>query len=242
MQAVGVRQERCPWTGYTHCMQTHLFFNRYRIVFITLVLASALCASMWVVRFAITGETYRFFLNWNLFLAWVPLGFALLARHARNQVGFALFGLAWLLFFPNAPYLITDLVHLRAFEPTIRYWYDLMMFMTFIWTGFLLGFVSLYVMQRRVAEMAGHVVSWGFALISLALGAFGVYLGRFQRYNSWDVLIQPWDLFYDIYQRVRHPFDHMRTYGISLLLAVFLIGMYVTMYAIAHLPREQTQR
>ena len=220
-------------------MLSHFFSNRYKMVFAALVLATTLCAGLWVVRFAITGETYRFFLNWNLFLAWVPLGFALLARHSRNQIGFALFGLAWLLFFPNAPYLITDLVHLRGFEPTIKYWYDLMMFMTFIWTGFLLGFVSLYVMQRRVAEMLGQVAGWGFALISLGLGAFGVYLGRFQRYNSWDVLTQPWDLLSDIYNYLRHPFAHMRTYGISLLIAAFLIGMYVTIYAIAHLPRER---
>src|SRR6185437_5641601 len=91
------------------------------------------------------------FLVWNLFLAWLPLMFALSVynRHQRGErSGWRLCGLAslWLLFFPNAPYIFTDLVHLTTRFRT-HFWVDLRLVLLVAFTGFLLGFVSLYLMQ-----------------------------------------------------------------------------------------------
>jgi uncharacterized membrane protein len=86
------------------------------------------------------------------------------------------------------------------------------------------------------------VFGWVFALVSLALSSFGIYLGRVERFNSWDVLTQPYDLLFEIYQRVRYPFEHPRTYGMSMLFTVLLIGIYLTLYAFAFLPHERERQ
>ena len=214
--------------------------KRYKLALLSLCFMSCVAIGMVATRWVITDQRVFLGLVWNLFLAWLPLVFALLAAHSRKWLAWAALTGAWLLFFPNAPYILTDIIHFypRDHAP---YWYDLVLILSFVWTGFLLGYLSLYITQKRVTQLFGEGVGWGFTLVSLALGSFGIYLGRFQRYNSWDVLTQPWDLIYDIYDRVRHPFSHWRTYGVSLLFLVLMLGIYLTMYAFAHLPREREE-
>ncbi len=91
----------------------------------------------------------------------------------------------WLVFFPNAPYIITDLLHLSA-QDGVPVWYDLILLSAFAWTGAMLGMISLGLMHVLVARVAGGAWSWIFVLGVLMLSGFGVYLGRFPRWNSWD--------------------------------------------------------
>src|SRR5262249_22497374 len=115
----------------------------------------------------------------------------------------------WLVFFPNAPYLITDIIHLRprAYAP---FWFDLIVLVAFAWTGFILGLVSLVLMQEVIRSFAGGLVSWLFAFIALALSSFGIYLGRFLRWNSWDLLLNPFALLGEILRGARHPLLHIQ--------------------------------
>ncbi len=217
-------------------------FRRQVSVLAALAAASALCCAVVIARIYFSGTWRYVFLLWNLFLAWIPLVTALAAynayRHLRLGRLVAL-GLAvvWLLFFPNAPYMLTDLLHLAAVD-NVPLWYDTLLLATFAWTSFLLGFVSLYLMQTVVRRAAGAVTGWIFATGVLALSAFGVYLGRFQRWNSWDVLYRPLALLADIADRLRHPLSHPRTLVFSGLLAVFLVTTYLVLVAFAHLPQE----
>ena len=132
----------------------------------------------------------------------------------------------WLLFLPNAPYIITDFVHLAP-QPPVPLWFDILLLMTFAWTGVMLGFVSLRLMQERVELSWGARTGWGFACVALALASFGIYLGRFQRFNSWSVLNRPLEVFGDLAHRVFVPWEHPRTWSFTACCFAFLMLAYL---------------
>ena len=153
--------------------------------------------------------TYSF-LQWNLFLAWIPLFSALglwaLQQRQRRGTGLAgaLLFLCWLAFFPNAPYIVTDFLHLTE-RNNVPLWYDLLLIFSFAWNGLVVGFTSLWIVQTVIAGRWGQWLSWLIVAGTLALSGFGIYLGRFLRWNSWDLLTNPRLLASDIIQlgRVR---------------------------------------
>lgn len=201
-----------------------------------LFVASAMCAAMLGARMIYMHSFGYRFLLWNLFLAWIPLMVALFAERAKGLMVVAC-GAVWLLFLPNAPYLLTDLVHLSGHE-TNWVWYDLIMLLSFGLTGLLLGYVSLYAMQKLVTRRFGTAVGWVFAVGTLALTSFGIYLGRIERFNSWDVLFNPFDLLLTIWLRIRHPFDYPWTYALSAMLSALLVAVYIGLYSFSHSMRE----
>lgn len=212
-------------------------------IVIALGLASALCVVMLVARVIAAKDLGHGFMLWNLLLAWLPLGFALAARvwystqRWLRYPAFVVCASLWLLFFPNAPYMMTDLIHLSP-HSGVPLWYDALLLLAFAWTGLLLGFISLYVMQSLVAQSLGRPAGWLFALSSLGLSAFGIYLGRFLRWNSWDVFYAPLTLLGDIWVRLRHPLEHWRTYSVTVLLAAFLMVAYLGLFALTRLKVE----
>lgn len=223
---------------------TRTIFSRNSLAALgSLVFASAMCVALVVARAARTGSLQYVFLIWNLILAWIPFVYAFIAHRlhkAQSPNYFLITGCAsvWLLFFPNAPYLLTDLMHLRIQDNGL-FWFDLIMLLWFAWTGFLLGFVSLFLMQRIVSDSLGRFAGWAFAAAALGLSSFGVYLGRFLRWNSWDVFRNPLGLFLDIYDRFRHPLAHIRTHAFWFLLALFLLCVYVTLASFVQLQYER---
>jgi uncharacterized membrane protein len=132
----------------------------------------------------------------------------------------------WLLFFPNAPYLVTDFLHLVEREP-VPIWYDILMLATFAWTGVLLGFASLRAIQTIVADHLGQFASWLFVSGSLGLGGLGIYLGRFSRWNSWDVFSEPKAVLKDLLLPFTSPLNNKEFFGFSLLFAAFLLVGYL---------------
>ena len=157
-----------------------------------LLAASALSVATLEIRVHETGSSYYRFLVWNLTLAWVPFALAVAAyARARRQVDVLVWVLLvpWLLFFPNAPYLLTDFIHLD--EGPAPLWYDALMLSAFAWTGLLLGFGSLYLVQMILRRAFGRAIAWTGVLGALALASLGVYIGRFIRFNSWDALLHP---------------------------------------------------
>jgi len=132
---------------------------------------------------------------------------------------------SWLLFFPNAPYILTDLFHLRHIN-SMPVWFDLTFILLFAWTGLLYGFLSLRnveeIMTKKYNKYAARVCS----ISLLFLAAFGVYLGRFLRWNSWDILHEPLGLIYDVAHRIVYPFQHPRTWGMTLFFGLFLNVVY----------------
>lgn len=214
--------------------------DRRALAILALLVASGLCLGILAFRTHRTGDPYYGFLAWNLFLAWVPLVFALAAfAAARRRIGPAVVALLvlWLLFFPNAPYLLTDFIHLSE-RPSAPLWYDALMLSAFAWTALLLAFVSLYLVQTIVRRVAGLAWSWVVVVAALALASFGVYLGRFMRFNSWDALLRPRRVADVIRGELDNPLQHPRIAAALVVLTVFLLVGYAVLYALAGLRLE----
>ncbi|MGH2523730.1 MAG: DUF1361 domain-containing protein [Anaerolineales bacterium] len=213
------------------------------IILTALALASALCLGLYGMRALYTERLSYFFLNWNLFLAWIPMicavaAYRLYARRSQlSYLAVPAFMLAWLLFFPNAPYMTTDLLHLRSHN-SIPVWFDLIMLLSYAWTAFLLGIVSLYLMQDLVSQTVGGAGGWVFVLLTLGLTGFGIYLGRFLNWNSWDVFTNPYNLIADILDRLRHPFVYRGAFAFSFLFSAFSLSAYLVLFALTRLSPQ----
>ena len=203
---------------------------------LALLAASALCVVTLEVRTHETGDPYYRFLVWNLMLAWVPVALAAAAYgRARRRVDavVAVLLVLWLLFFPNAPYLLTDFIHLKP-RPGVPMWFDAAMLASFAATGWLLGLLSLEVWKRLLEERVGRVGAWlGVALVSVLCG-YGIYLGRVERWNSWDVLMEPRPFFAAIRAHLREPWENPQLLGITALFTVLVLLSY---YAFEQLRR-----
>jgi uncharacterized membrane protein len=202
--------------------------------------ASALAVALLAARILLGGPSHRF-LVWNLFLAWLPylaaLGASALGRRPGGplralQLGAA--GLVWLLFLPNAPYIMTDFVHLPYMN--FVWWYDVGTLLAFAWAGCILGVASLHLMRELVRARLGNAASWAFVLVCVGLSGVGIYLGRFLRWNSWDVLTSPRLLAHELLAVLATPEAYPRLVGVSGMFACLLLLGYLTLDAVRRAP------
>ena len=213
-------------------------------VFTLLGLASVMCVALVAVRTVYSHTGHLQFLLWNLFLAWIPLVLAALAfristrRSALTRLIVVPTAIVWLLFFPNAPYIVTDFVHLGQFRDNVPGWYDVMLIAWFAWTGLLLGIVSLRLMQEIVARVAGGVAGWVLVTVVTVAGSIGIYLGRFLGWNSWNVFQAPLALFDHAFDRGNQPNASVRMLGFTVLFALLFLFVYVTVYLVGDRPRS----
>jgi len=138
----------------------------------------------------------------------------------------------WLLFFPNAPYIATDFVHLQR-SALVPYWYDAVTIAAFAWVGLMLGFASLYLMQTVVRQWRGVVAGWIFAVFAIGLCSLGIYLGRFLRLNSWDALEHPSVLPRIAHAVARDPFAYQEAIAVTVLFTLALSFAYFLLYSFA---------
>ena len=212
-------------------------------VFCALVFASAACVAMVVARSVVkdSGPTSRYLL-WNLALAWIPLGFAFsayrcFARRGGRNLSFISCALAWFFFFPNAPYITTDVVHIHDDHLTAS-WFQLISIMAYAWTGLSLGYISLYLMQEVVRARFGRLIEWLFVLVMLGAATLGIYLGRFLRWNSWDLLHHTFWHLRKAYQ-IAQQADRPEGLTFKPLMFVFLLLSYGILYSLTHLHENQ---
>jgi uncharacterized membrane protein len=215
-------------------LQSNLLVRMYlartegeRIVF----LCSSFSIGLAVFRIAYTGKYLFAFLAWNLFLAYVP--YAISRRVAANipqmkilPLVMALF--AWLLFIPNAFYIITDLFHL-GMDDGVPLWYDLALLLSFAWSGLLFGILSVRQMESLFENYVSKKAGLFFIYPVMLLNAFGVYVGRYLRFNSWDVVANPLQLANDIIYLFIHPirnrFDWSMIVCYSLLMTLIYFAI-----------------
>jgi len=207
------------------------------VLLLSLLVASALCVATVEVRIRHSHDTAYRFLDWNLFLAWIPLALALAAHRAsfrRRPYLTVPLGLLWLLFFPNAPYVLTDFIHLQD-STTTPLWYDGLMISSFAWTALILGFVSLYLMQTIWRQAVGGFLAWCGVIAALALASLGVYIGRYVGYNSWDALLHPFQVARVINAHLENPFHQPRLEESLGILTGFLTIAYSAFYCVTSL-------
>ena len=217
--------------------------NKYRLtIFGLLSGASIVCVALVRFRASQTGSMHYMFLVWNLFLAWIPFVIAYVTYTASIQRRWLYIivpasAFLWLIFFPNAPYILTDFQHLRNAGVDVPVWYDVIMLIWFAFTGLFLGMVSLFLMQEILRREFGRWFGWGFVLVVASLTSIGVYMGRFLRWNSWDILgdlsyMAQFTLYYII-----HPTT--RSLIFASLFTSFFLFVYLILYAFGHLLLER---
>ncbi|RFS16210.1 DUF1361 domain-containing protein [Emticicia sp. C21] len=190
-----------------------------------LIFLTALCSIFIIGRILLKGNIKYSFLSWNLFLAWIPLILAQISYHAVKQnyrlLAYLMLFL-WLLFFPNAPYIITDLLHLKGYSQNIL-WFDSLLVFTFAVTGLLIGLSSLSIVHQSLELMLGKVQAWSAVISSVILLGFGIYLGRYCRLNSWDLFNEPlW-----FARRVLHQFKNPMAFKLTSTYGFVILGFYL---------------
>lgn len=189
---------------------------------INLGLLSAYCIMLLVTRMLFTQSISYIFLGFNLLLAWIPLWIISGIETANSKAKLTVMLCGWLLFFPNAPYLITDLVHLKS-RNDFPLWYDAIMLFSFAYTGMLTGIYSLLLVFENLKKVISKHASVAVVVLLTFLSGYGVYMGRFLRWNSWDILFNPQQIVFDFAHRIMYPTLHFRTYGVTLLLGTLLL-------------------
>jgi uncharacterized membrane protein len=198
---------------------------------VLLIGSSGFSVALLFSRMWYSGSDQYVFMIWNLFLAWIPLVvagvFAYLPQVWQRKwwVLLAVLG-AWLLFFPNALYIVTDLWHLKTRDGA-PVWLDILLLFSFSWNGLILAFLSLFLIQDFLEKWWGSLKSWFLVSSIIVLSSFGVYLGRFLRWNSWDIVTNPSGLLYEVAGRVLTPWEHTRSTAFTVMYGVFFWFAYV---------------
>lgn len=225
-----------------------LAFTFRQVIRISIIylLLSLMCCLMILIRKYEVGYLAYGYLIWNLFLAWIPfvlsVCFVLFYKKLKpgllKYAALLLLGGGWFFFYPNAPYMITDYIHLGTIQfyemnagifsgynqdPLV--WFDLAMMSSFILIGVLLGFLSLYLLHVLVAERFGGFLAWGFVFAVLGISSFGIYLGRFIRWNTWDILSNPIGLLHSMIESVQGDAPIF-----TLIFGVFLSLIYLALF------------
>ena len=203
--------------------------NNQKVALLAFISASAM--TLLLLRFIGTHHFGFIFMAWNLFLAWIPLIFIKWVweqEKVRPSPLWLLMGyfLVWLLFFPNAPYIITDLKHLRL-VPEELLWYDAVMIFTFAVAGFLTGLYSIRIVHRIITLRWNELFAWVAVAGAMFLSGFGVFLGRYGRWNSWDIVSQPGALLRGIFKSMQDPLAIKHTFVFSFVLMLLYFAFHL---------------
>jgi uncharacterized membrane protein len=183
--------------------------------------------------------TYIFYAP-NLLLASLPLLFSelLMMQSKMNLKTWCILAM-WLLFFPNAPYVVTDLFHYRQ-RPPAPMWFDLLIVASAAWNGLLLGIISLMQVEQFLTQHLKAKWVRLLTLMSLALCSYGVYIGRFLRFNSWNVVTHPTKLLYTTAHHVLLPWQHVMLWASSILFAAMFGVLYYTVKVLVNGHKSAT--
>ncbi len=213
------------------------FFNRFQIVFTIggVVLMSII---LLMIRLKFTHSFFLLFLVWNVFLAGIPFAISFFLKFKKNITKGALliwFGI-WLLFLPNAPYIVTDYLHLRFSSKNIIV-LDIFLIGSFALSGLLFYYISLRDMESLILSKFSKRITQSIILTIPFFAGFGIYLGRILRWNSWNVIQQPKRLFNDIWNIICVPFDHLLAWIFTIFFGTALGITYVLFKRIRFLQK-----
>jgi uncharacterized membrane protein len=180
-----------------------------------------------ITRIVFSNKIFFMFMFWNLFLAFIPWFIAsiILYKKYLNKFLLTFLVLLWLLFFPNAPYVLTDILHLGKGYSVPR-WFDLILLLSYGFTGMLYGFISLNIIEELMKSVYKIRFTGMISIVLIYISCFGIYLGRFVRFNSWDIFTIPNEIFINVYTRIINPFEHPTAWIFTLLFGTLLNIIY----------------
>ena len=183
--------------------------------------------SLFLFRVAYTGSIHYAFLLWNLFLAFLPLGISTIMVQKKNRrwLHYIFPGILWLLFLPNAPYIITDFIHLEE-AIKVPLWFDLILILVFAWNGLMFWLISIFQFNYILQDKLKPLINGMILQFIIFLSALGVYLGRYGRWNSWDFFIDPFEIVEKVIYMTLHPKDFPGFYGMTIIIYIFLALLF----------------
>jgi uncharacterized membrane protein len=208
--------------------------RRRMLLLVGLLAGSGVLVAGVVARVAETQSLDLTNLVWNLVLAWIPFALALglydAARRGAPPTTLLALGAVWVLFLPNAPYIATDVIWLGDLGSG-TFWHDPLLIAGAAGLGLVLGFVSIYLVQAVVAERLGRPVGWAVAGAALTSSGLGVYLGRYERWNSWEVITEPGKIFGGLASGLADPLAHPRPLALTAFFAIACCAGYALFYS-----------
>ena len=214
-----------------------IIVNSHRIQFImkskSLILFCLFTFALSLYRVLYSGTFSFIFLNWNLFLAFVPLTFTyIIEKKSLKGYWFWLMFFGWLLFFPNAPYVITDLKYLNRnnTKSGVPIWLDIVLISSFAINSILLGFISAEKIFNQLKKLYNRWWANIVIITCMLLSGFGVYLGRFERFNSWDIISNPSLLIDNIADIFIHPFQNSHSIELSILFGIMFCLIFFSLH------------
>ena len=200
---------------------------------------SVFAITLSIVRVIYTQNLSYLFMIWNLFLAWIPYWLSnskFRETKSINLISLLFIG-TWLLFLPNAPYLLTDLVHFKAMSKTK--WLDLIVLSSYALCGVLLFYLSLKQFKSCFLQNKSKTTQQLINLLILLLSAYGIYLGRELRFNSWDVISNPIGLINSVFSSVFNVNKILHTGALTFIFAVFLYISVIVFDYLLHPTNEK---
>lgn len=194
-----------------------------------LITFSAFCFLLLITRMVYTQSFIYLFMGINLMLAWIPYGISLFIvklNTRRNKFATLILLFLWFIFFPNAPYMVTDLFHLKEFG-MVPMWYDLIMLLAFAYTGMMLAFYSLRRIHLKLLRHQHPVTRIALTFIIFFITGTGIYLGRYERWNSWEIVTQPKTLTLEFMQLLGDPNSLFQMFALSLVFGMFFTLLYM---------------
>lgn len=192
---------------------------------------------------ALSGGLWeRHYLVWNLFLAWVAFGLSVwlysMLIHRRWSEWLPLtLTVVWLCFLPNTFYMLTDYIHVPEGD-TANITYNVVLFTSFISVSVALGFASLALIHSELRRRLPARVAWGVVSIIILLVSLAIYIGRYLRWNTWDILTEPAGILFDMSERVLNPTAHPQTFITTCLFFILLSTGYYAVWKLTELLRD----
>tara|TARA_R100001369_G_scaffold92228_1_gene136296 strand:+ start:1259 stop:1921 length:663 start_codon:yes stop_codon:yes gene_type:complete len=192
---------------------------------VTVALAFSIIILM--LRIKLNTSFFYLFLVWNVFLAIIPFAITLYLHTKENlsPLKLCFWFLVWIAFLPNAPYIVTDLIHIKSGNDTLL-WLDVLVVLSFAMSGLLLFYYSIIDMQQLMTSRFKRIPITTLTLVIIFLCGFGVYLGRFLRYNSWEIISEPQMIISDILNILLSPFQNSEAWLFTLGFGTFLVVGY----------------
>lgn len=186
---------------------------------------------LFLVRSISFNSTKLWFLNWNLFLAWLPLIFSyyLQLRLQEKKLKFwpiTILTVLWLAFLPNSFYLITDFIHIQT-STKASLLIDIVMLLSYSIAGLALGYASVYMIHKELKKYIPKPGPDGIIAVVFLLNSFAIYLGRYLRWNSWDIVINPAGLLFDVSDRFINPTLYEQTFTTTALFFFYISATYL---------------